>query len=479
MDTARKDCTVTGAALINRATPGDVVTLAMDFGPVPSHVGAVLRFTGIPGGDPTATERLVAERAGAVPRLRQRLIRAPLGCGPPVWVDDPAADPARHVRRIPCPAPGDDRALLDLAARVMTTPLPRTRPLWSATVVTGLADGAVALLVVLHHVMADGVGGLAVLSALTDGAPDPGPLPRLGPAPTRCQLGADAMDRRRQALRRLPASVRSLRQWLGAAGGSRPDPAAACTLIGPVGRRRRYEVVRTNAAPLRAVAHRHGATVNDAVLVAVTGALRDLLAARGEAVDPIAVGVPVSLRRSATAAQLGNEVAPILLPAPVTGDVSERLGRVAAAVRTGRAAATQPPPAGVATAMWWAARLGLLRRYMTHQRRMHTMVSSIHGPDGHISVGGSTVESIVPLVSAETGNVRISFDVLSYAGSLTITAVADPDSVPDLTDLAAALREELATLAARPAPSGEDEDPGHVPAEPPAASERARARPVH
>ena len=89
--------------------------------------------------------------------------------------------------------------------------------------------------------------------------------------------------------------------------------------------------------------------------------------------------------------------------------------------------------------MWWAARLGLLRRYMTRQRRMHTMVSSIHGPDEQITVGGSTVVSIVPLVSAETGNVRVSFDVLSYAGTVTITAVADPDTVPDLPDLAAAL----------------------------------------
>jgi WS/DGAT/MGAT family acyltransferase len=450
MDRTTKHSAAPPLSAVQRATPGDVVTLAMDPGPVPSHVGAVLRFAGVPGGDPAALERLVVERVGAVPRLRQRLVPAPFGCGRPFWVDDPAADPIRHLRRIPCPAPGDERALLDLAARVMTTPLPPTRPLWSAAVVTGLADGGVALLVLLHHVLADGVGGLAVLSALADGAPESEPLPPARPAPTRRQVAADAAARRRQAVRRLPGGIRSLRRWLGAAGGSRPDPAAACTLVGPVGRRRRYEVVRAEVAPLRALAHRHGATSNDAVLVAVTAALRDLLAARGEAVDPIAVGVPVSVRRSTTAATLGNQVAPILVPVPVTGGLPQRLERVAATVRTGRAAATQPPPAGVATAMWWAARLGLLRRYMTRQRRMHTMVSSIHGPDEQITVGGSTVVSIVPLVSAETGNVRVSFDVLSYAGTVTITAVADPDTVPDLPDLAAALHRELNALADTP-----------------------------
>jgi len=440
---------------VDRATPGDLVTLAMDLGPVPSHVGAILRFDGVPGGDPAAAERLIGARARAVPRLRQRLVPAPPGCGPPIWVDDPDADPSRHVRRLSCPLPGDERALLDLAAQVVTTPLPPARPLWSAAVVTALADGGVAVLIVMHHVVADGVGGLAVLSALADGAPEAGPLPTAQPArpaPSRRELAADAAARRLRAVLRLPGAVRSLRKWWAAAGGSRPEPAAACSLVRPTGRRRRYEVVRAEAAPLRALAHRHGATVNDAVLVAVTTALHDVLAARGEAVDPIAVGVPVSRRRATTAARLGNQVAPILVPAPVTGDIPQRLVQVAATVRTGRAAAAGPPPVGIATAMRGAARLGLLRRFMAHQRRMHTMVSSIHGPDVPVSIGGTTVVSIVPLVSAETGNVTVSFDVLSYAGVLTITAFADPDAVPDLPDLVAALRSELAALAATAEP---------------------------
>ena len=435
------------ADAVERATPGDVITLAMDLGPLPSQVGAILRFPGSPGGgEPAALQGLVAERAGAIPRLRQRLVRSPLGCGPPVWVDDPGADPASHVRLTSCPPPGDERALLDLAAAVMTTPLPSGRPLWSAVVVTGLADGGSALLVVLHHVVADGVGGLAVLAALADGAPAHGPLRPARPAPARRELAADATARRLLALRRLPSSLRSLRRWLRAAGGSRPRPAAACSVIGPVGSRRRYEIVRAEVAPLQAFAHRHGATVNDAVLLAVAAALSDLLASRDETVDPIALGVPVSPRRSTTVDRLGNQVAPILVPAPTTGDPPYRLEQIADAVRTGRAAAGQPPPAGIATVMWWASRLGLLRRYMAAQRRMHTMISSLHGPDRPITLGGSPVVSIVPLVSAETGNVRVSFDVLSYAGTLTITTVADPDTVPDLSALTTALRAELAGL---------------------------------
>src|SRR4029079_9917503 len=105
-------------------------------------------------------------------------------------------------------------------------------------------------------------------------------------------------------------------------------------------------------------------------------------------------------------ARLGNQVAPILVPAPTTGDPPYRLEQIADAVRTGRAAAGPPPPAGMATVMWWASRLGLLRRYMAAQRRMHTMISSLHGPDRPITLGGSPVVSIVPLVSAETGKAQ-------------------------------------------------------------------------
>jgi antitoxin (DNA-binding transcriptional repressor) of toxin-antitoxin stability system len=77
---------------------------------------------------------------------------------------------------------------------------------------------------------------------------------------------------------------------------------------------------------------------------------------------------------------------------------------------------------------------------------MHTTVSSLHGPEQQLTLGGRPVVSIVPVAAAETGNVRLSVDVLSYAGTLAITVIADPDTVPDLSDLATALRTELSAL---------------------------------
>jgi hypothetical protein len=87
---------------------------------------------GDPGFDPAAAGRLLAERASAVPRLRQRLVRLPLGAGRPVWLDDPGFDPTRHVRQVRCPPPGEEQALLDVAVAVACDPLPPDRPLWTA-----------------------------------------------------------------------------------------------------------------------------------------------------------------------------------------------------------------------------------------------------------------------------------------------------------------------------------------------------------
>jgi diacylglycerol O-acyltransferase / wax synthase len=94
--------------------------------------------------------QLIADRIVALPRLRQRLIKVPPGCGRAVWVDDADFHIDRHVRAVPCRAPGDEAALLDAALSVIMTPLPKDAPLWSVVLITDLADGGLGVVVVLH-----------------------------------------------------------------------------------------------------------------------------------------------------------------------------------------------------------------------------------------------------------------------------------------------------------------------------------------
>ena len=121
---------------VDRASPADLMQFATDVGPAPMHVGAVLILGGGPGFSVQEAQRLLDGRIRAVPRLRQRLRRAPPGCGRPFWADDPAFDLRHHVRQLPCPAPGDERASSDpgRCGRPPSSPAsPMAAPAWSSS----------------------------------------------------------------------------------------------------------------------------------------------------------------------------------------------------------------------------------------------------------------------------------------------------------------------------------------------------------
>jgi len=109
-----------------------------------------------------------------------------------LWVDDETLDIAEHVGFLHCAPPGDQQAVWDAVALAVTRRLPAGRPLWSATLIDGVAQGGSAVVMVFHHALADGLGGLVVLEQLMDGLPtaaDPGYLRR---APRHRELVMDA-----------------------------------------------------------------------------------------------------------------------------------------------------------------------------------------------------------------------------------------------------------------------------------------------
>ena len=205
--------------------------------------------------------------------------------------------------------------------------------------------------------------------------------------------------------------------------------------------------------------------MNDAVLVAIAGALRQVLLARGESLGAIVMAVPVSGRRPGSEPALGNMVSPMLVSVPATGPVPDRLRQVAAQVRAHKAAATGPPPIAV---LGWLFRpmaaLGGYRWYMNHQHRFHTLVSHVRGPADPVAIGGASVTAAIPVGVGPGGNIPVHFEVLSYAGTLTLTAVIDPDHFPDADGLADALRAELGTITAVPQPRAANQPGASAPA---------------
>src|SRR4051812_20002603 len=129
-------------------------------------------------------ERLV-ER---FPRFRQRLVEPEGLLAAPYWEEDPAFDLEAHLGHAVVPPPGDRDALEALVSQWMSTPLERSRPLWQFHLVDGFGRGG-ALLVRIHHTIADGMALARVLLSLMDESAEehftPEPPPKAGPSMPR------------------------------------------------------------------------------------------------------------------------------------------------------------------------------------------------------------------------------------------------------------------------------------------------------
>ncbi|MFV9458059.1 wax ester/triacylglycerol synthase domain-containing protein [Rhodococcus sp. NM-2] len=419
---------------------GDLITLVSDVGPVPMNVGALLFVAGESDVDAATVEATFTRRLTSIRRLQQRLATPRRGLGRPYWVDDSDFDVRAHVARVRCPSPGGHDAALAIAVDAVTRPLPRSRPLWRAVVVTGLIDDHTGLVLVLHHVVADGIGGLAVLARLVDGADPAGPADDTA-APPRGRL-VDRISERFRTLRRLPHRVARIRGGWAELGRGRGGWAPRCSLNAATGPRRRVVTVDVGLNGVRAAGRRSGATVNDVLLVAVTGALAELLRERMEFPQELVVSVPVSARSSATSGHLGNQVGVMPVRVPLVGSFQERLTTVSGVTRVQKMRTRGSSSALIGPLFRILAALRLFRWFVDRQRLVNSFLTNLPGPPGQLVIAGAPITGITP-ITVTAGNVGVAFAALSYAGTLTVTIIVDPDVVPEVRELAAALHEQF------------------------------------
>jgi WS/DGAT/MGAT family acyltransferase len=147
-------------------------------------------------------------------RFRQKVARVPL-LGHPVWVDDETFNLSYHLRHSCLPTPGSLRLLKRLAGRIMSQQLDRGKPLWEMWIVEGIEGNRFAVILKVHHCMADGVSGFDLLSAFMgpDASYRPPPaghwVPRPAPA-GRQMLTGELVHRARAPLALLGAGLRAL-----------------------------------------------------------------------------------------------------------------------------------------------------------------------------------------------------------------------------------------------------------------------------
>ena len=427
---------------IERASGDDVMSLVSDRHDPPMQAGAALLLDVGEHIDVAQLSRVLQYRLTSVPRLRQRLIDVPFGCGRPVWVDCPGFDFADHFAVDHLPGPVTEEIVLAHAAEQLTTRLARDRPLWAATLLVGGPGGQAALILVFHHVLADGIAGLSVLGRLVDGAP---PVPASDfprPAPSRARLAGDAAAAAVSSLRQLWPAVRRLTSGVIELRVALRTRAARCSLNRPTGAHRQLRTARCELPLIIRLAHQNGVTVNDVILTAITGAMHRLLTERGDYLPSFVVSMPVSSRPQVVYGQLGNRSGAVPVHLPSTGTFSDRLASTAGITR-----AAKHRPRGASTAVLGPlfrllAAVGMYQRFIDHQRLVHTFVSDLPGPRAAITLLGHPITSVIPLAVA-TGNVTVAFTALSYDGSLVIAISADPDTCPDLDRLQQELQRQL------------------------------------
>jgi WS/DGAT/MGAT family acyltransferase len=456
----------------DRLTALDTTFLHLeDHSPAHMHVASVMVFDGVAPSPQELVEHIVS-RLHLVPRYRQRLANVPYGQGRPVWADDPHFNPRYHIRHTALPKPADDKALKQLAGRLFSQRLDRSKPLWEIWLVERMTGERFALIAKTHHALVDGISGVDITTVLFDTAADPVPTSRppvpwtAKPLPGPAKLLGEAlrerttvpaeMARGTRALLRAPR--KAISQVVGGltsvgattwAGINAPAPDSPFNVdIGP---HRRYTFVDADLAQFKAIKDSLGGTLNDVVLAAVSLALGRYLRREGVQTDGLELKamVPVSVRADSDRGALGNQVAAMWAPLPVgVQNPAECLHQISAAMedlkRSGQAVGAQvltnlagfAPP----TILSQAARL------QARQRFFNLVVTNVPGPQFPLYVLGRRLQVLYPVVPLARRQ-ALGIAVMSYDGHLGFGLLGDFDGLPELEAIAADLKSAIGSLA--------------------------------
>ncbi len=402
--------------------------------------------------------------------FRRRLTGLPGGLHRPYWVDDPNFDLEYHVRHIGLPQPGDWRQLCIQVARLHARPIDLRRPPWEITVIEGLnavpgvPKGSFAMAVKLHHCAVDGMASVQMIAALHDLAAD-SPRPA-GPdqpwRPDTLPSSADllsrmAIDALLYPLRtgtvvasNVPKAVRGLAALPGklvggvvssvaGGGGVRSFPPTT-RFNQSVSPHRVFEARFHELADAKRIkASVPGSTVNDVALAYVGGALREYLKGHGELPDESLVAAcPISMRESGDRSSDGN----LLFGRRQSlgtdiADPIERLRTIAASTAGSRSGSDRSTRTQlldligtVPTALLSVTAKAANVIPVSGPTIANTTVTNVPGPSDPIFFSGARLvraAGLGPLV----GGLNLIHVVASYNGTLSISATADRDALPD------------------------------------------------
>jgi diacylglycerol O-acyltransferase len=454
----------------------DAAFLYLERKEIPLHIAGVCLFE-----DAIPFEEFVGaidSKLHLIPRYRQIVVDPPLHVGYPTWQDDASFDIRRHIFRVRVDAPGDQEEMEALASRVLTQVMDREKPLWDMHVVDGLRGGRGAIIVRVHHALADGVAGASLMKVMLDPTPEGSHAirkPRFHPQPaaTEVSLAEALASAVHSSLQSMIAAEAVLLDFAGALFEPRtqdalqklvpllPELAASAERFPfnkPCKGERKFCWTEFPLAEAQAIRESAGGTLNDVILTVVTRAISRYIQIHGEAVKGrfLRVVCPVNVRREDTGESLGNQITfmPVALPLDIEDPVrmlhavtmrteimkNARTAHLVALMASWLGAA--PPPL---QALFW----GTIPLVTLPMSLLNLICTNVPGSPTPLYAAGSKMIASYPHVP--TGyELGVNCAVQSYDGQLFCGFTADAHVVPDvarLRDLTLASFRELAASA--------------------------------
>jgi hypothetical protein len=156
------------------------------------------------------------------------------------------------------------------------------------------------------------------------------------------------------------------------------------------------------------------------------------------------VGVPISLHQEQPGQASGNLIAYMMVPLRLgESDPVRRLELIAAETAARKRTAHPQSTSGL---LRFVAVQRASYRFQPHQRFMNLGVTDVPGPPVPLYLAGARLLELFP-VAPILGNLTLTVGVLSYAGQLNLTAMADQDTCPDVEVFAQGVRSALDELA--------------------------------
>ncbi len=478
----------------------DATFLYLETPQMPMHVGALHVFelpAGSKGKFVTALRQHMQERLPAAPVLRRRLWWMPLNMANPAWVDA-EPDLKQHIVEIKLPPSaklGDGMAALRAeVSRLHPVLLDRKKPLWKFHVFEGLAPSAngnrrVGLYSQLHHAAVDGQAAVALANAIMDLTPVPRSIElrpstrtktfKLGMSEMlRGVIGAQA-QKVADIVRNLPSTVGTLKDAASLAVGSsallggKKQGASNLTLAprtvlnASVTDARAYATVSLPLPELKHLARAHGATLNDLILMLCSSALRRFLAKRKQLPrKSLVAAVPISLRAKGDTSSDNQASMSLVSLGTQVSDSRKRLAHVMAATAAMKSSMgsiksilpTDFPSLGVPWLMEAATALyGKARVAERIPQVANVVISNVPGPPVPLYMAGARMLCNHP-TSIVVHGLALNITVQSYDQHLDFGLMADAAAMPDVQELADAVRIAYDDLLALPLPGGTDSD---------------------